>query len=109
MLKQRPLPEAQPVEIYPRVSNVIREEWTRTKLGRIKKAVIPEMRVSSKRMPCFWSDNDEKEMELFKILNIPIVSLISVVLMLILFLNHHIITFLNEITSIRFSEDFIDR
>ena len=64
MLKQRPLPEVQPVEIYPRVSNVLKEEWSRIEIGRIKKAVIPEMRVSSKRTPCSWSDNDEKEMEL---------------------------------------------
>lgn len=107
MLKQRPLPEVQPVEIYPRVSNVLKEEWSRIEIGRIKKAVIPEMRVSSKRTPCSWSDNDEKEMELFKILNIAIVSLISVILMLILLFNHHIITFLNEITSICFSEVFL--
>lgn len=107
MLKQRPLPEVQPVEIYPRVSNVLKEEWSRTEIGRIKKAVIPEMRISSKRMPCSWPDKDEKEMECFKILNIAIVSLISVILMLILLFNHHIITFLNEITSICFSEVFL--
>jgi tripartite motif-containing protein 59 len=64
MLKQRPLPEVLAIGIYPRVSNVIREEWSRTEIGHIKEAVIPEMRVSSKRTPCSWSDNDEKEMEL---------------------------------------------
>ncbi|CAO2602916.1 Tripartite motif-containing protein 59 [Lemmus lemmus] len=87
VLKRRPLPEVQPVEIYPRVSKVLKEEWSRTEIGHIKKAVIPEIRISSKRMPCSWPDKDEKELEFFKILNIAVVSLISVILMLILFFN----------------------
>ncbi|XP_048203148.1 tripartite motif-containing protein 59 [Perognathus longimembris pacificus] len=104
MLKERPLPDVQPVEIQPRVSKVLKEEWNRTEIGKIRKAFIPEMKISSKRVPCSWPDKDEKEIELFKILNIAIVTLISVILMLILLFNHHIITFLNEITSICFSE-----
>ncbi|CAO2611555.1 Tripartite motif-containing protein 59 [Lemmus lemmus] len=98
MLKRRPLPVVQPVKIYPRVSKVLKKKWSRTEIGHIKKAVIPEMRISSKRMPCSWPDKDEKELEFFKILNIAVVSLISVILMLILFFNQHIITFLNEMT-----------
>ncbi|XP_012871579.1 PREDICTED: tripartite motif-containing protein 59 [Dipodomys ordii] len=104
MLKERPLPDVQPVEIQPRVSKVLKEEWSRTEIGKIKKAFIPEMKISSRRVPCSWPEKDEKEIELFKILNIAIVTLISVILMLILLFNHHIITFLNEITSICFSE-----
>ncbi|XP_038180510.1 tripartite motif-containing protein 59-like [Arvicola amphibius] len=104
MLKRRPLPKVQPVEIYPRVSKVLKEEWRRTEIGHIKKAVIPEMRISSKRMPCSWPDKYEKELEFFDILNIAVVSLISVILMLILFFNQHITTFLNEITLRCFSE-----
>lgn len=103
ILKQRPLPDVRPVEICPRVSQVLKEDWSRTEIGQIKKLHIPEMKISSKRMPCSWPD-DEKEVEFFKILNIVIVTLISVILMLILFFNQHIITFLNEITSICFSE-----
>ncbi|XP_029795829.1 tripartite motif-containing protein 59 [Suricata suricatta] len=103
ILKQRPLPEVHPVEISPRVSQIL-EDWSRTEIGQIKKLLIPEMKISSKRMPCSWPDKDEKEVEFFKILNIAIVTLISVILMLILFFNQHIITFLNEITSICFSE-----
>lgn len=103
ILKQRPLPEAYPVEIYPRVSQILKEDWSRTEIGQIKKMLIPEMKISSKRMPCSWPDKDEKEIE-FKILNIAVVTLISVILMLILFFNQHIITFLNEITSVCFSE-----
>lgn len=37
MLKQRPLPEVQPVEIYPRVSNVLKEEWSRTEIDALRK------------------------------------------------------------------------
>lgn len=103
ILKQRPLPNVQPVEIYPRVSQVLKEDWSRTEIGQIKKLLIPEMKISSKRIPCAWPDKEEK-VEFFKILNIVIVTLISVILMLILFFNQHIITFLNEITSICFSE-----
>ncbi|XP_045707997.1 tripartite motif-containing protein 59 [Phyllostomus hastatus] len=103
VLKQRPLPEVQCIEIYPRVSQVLKEDWNRTEIGKIKKLLIPEMKISSKRMPCSWPD-DVKEVEFFKILNVIIVTLISMILMLILFFNQHIITFLNEITSLCFSE-----
>ncbi|XP_062935340.1 tripartite motif-containing protein 59 [Cynocephalus volans] len=100
-LKQKPLPEVQPIEIYPRVGKVLKEEWNRIEIGQIKKVLIPEMKISSNRLPCSWPDKDEKEVEFFKALNI--VTLISVILMLILVFNQHI-TFLNEITSICFSE-----
>lgn len=103
ILKQRPLPEVQPVEIYPRVSQILKEDWSRTEIGQIKKLLIPEMKISSKRMQCSWPDKDEK-VEFFKILNIVTVTLISMILMLILFFNQHIIAFLNEIYSVCFSE-----
>lgn len=104
LLKQRPLPEVQPVEIYPRVSQVFKEDWSRTEIGQIKELLIPEMKISSKRMPCSWPDKDVKEVEFFKILNLVIVTLISVILMLTLFFNQHVITFLNEVTSTCFAE-----
>ncbi|EPQ06440.1 Tripartite motif-containing protein 59 [Myotis brandtii] len=103
VLKQSPLPEVQRIEIYPRVSQVLKEDWSITEIGQIKKLLIPEMKISSTRMPCSWPA-DEKEVEFFKILNIVIVTIISVILMLILFFNQHIITFLNENTSLCFSE-----
>ncbi|KAM6223905.1 tripartite motif-containing protein 59 [Rhynchocyon petersi] len=104
ILKQRPLPDVQPIEIYPRVSQVLKEEWCRTEIGQIKKALIPEMKISLRRMPSSWPDKDERDVEFFKILNIVIVTLISVMLMLILLFNQHIIIFLNEITSVCFAE-----
>lgn len=103
VLKQSPLPEVQRIEIYPRVSQVLKEDWSITEIGQIKKLLIPEMKISSTRMPCSWPA-DEKEVEFFKILNIVTVTIISVILMLILFFNQHIITFLNENTSLCFSE-----
>lgn len=103
ILRQIRLPEVQPVEIYPRVSQVLKEDWNRTEIGQIKKLLIPEMKMSSKRMTCSWPD-DEKDVELLRILSIATVLLISVILMLILFFNQNIITFLNEITSVCFSE-----
>ncbi|XP_036982278.2 tripartite motif-containing protein 59 [Artibeus jamaicensis] len=102
VLKQRPLPEVRCTEICPRVNQVLKEDWNRTEIGQIKKLLIPEMKISSKRMPCSWPD-DVKEVEFFKILNIVIITLISMILMLILFFNQHTITFLNEI-SLCFSE-----
>ncbi|XP_055969899.1 tripartite motif-containing protein 59 [Sorex fumeus] len=103
-LKQKPLPEVLPVLICPRASQVLKEDWNRTEIGQIKKLVVPEMRISSKRMPCARAKKDENEVELYKILNVVIVTLISVILMSILFLNQHIITLLYEITLVYFSE-----
>ncbi|XP_021109377.1 tripartite motif-containing protein 59 isoform X4 [Heterocephalus glaber] len=97
ILKQRPLPEVQPVEIYPRVSQVLKE-WSRTEIGQIEKAVMPEMKISSIRMPSSWLDKDKKEAEFFQILSV------SVLLMLMLFFYQHIITFLNEVCSVCFSK-----
>ncbi|KFO33681.1 tripartite motif-containing protein 59 isoform X2 [Fukomys damarensis] len=97
ILKQRPLPEVQPVEIYPRVSQVLKE-WSRTEIGQIKEALIPEMKISSIRMPSSWPDTDKKEVEFFQILSI------SLLLMLTLFFYQHITTFLNEVCSICFSK-----
>ncbi|KAM7328875.1 hypothetical protein ACRRTK_012967 [Alexandromys fortis] len=104
MLKRRPLPEVQPVEMCPQGRRVLKEERSRTEIRHIKKAATPEMRISSKRMPSSWPDKHKKELEFFNILNIAVVSLTSVILMLILFFNQHIITFLNEITLKCFSE-----
>lgn len=94
VLKQRPLMEVQPVEIYPRVSQVLKE-WSKTEIGEIKKALIPEMKLSSIRMPPSWSD---KKVEFFQILSI------SVLLILILFFCQYVIAFLNDISSVCFSE-----
>ncbi|XP_066097694.1 tripartite motif-containing protein 59 [Saccopteryx bilineata] len=101
VLKQRSLPEVQCVEIYPRVSQVLKEDWSRTEIGQIKKLPIPEMKISLKSMS--YSCSDDEKVENFKILNIVLVTLISVILMLIFF-NQHVITFLNEITSVCFFE-----
>lgn len=103
ILRQIRLPEVQPVEIYPRVSHVLKEDWNTTEIGQIKKLLIPKMKISSKRVTCSWP-HDEKEVELLRILNIATVLLIFVILMLILLFNQNIITFLNEITSVCFSE-----
>ncbi|XP_062068433.1 tripartite motif-containing protein 59 [Lepus europaeus] len=104
LLKQRPLPDVQPVEVYPRVSQILKEDWNRTEIGQINKVLIPEMKISSKKMLCSWPEKDEKEVELIKLLNIAIVTLISMILIVILFFNQHIITFLSEVSSVCFSE-----
>ncbi|KAM5292437.1 tripartite motif-containing protein 59 [Ctenodactylus gundi] len=96
VLKQRPLPEVQPAEIYPRVSKVLKV-WNRTEIGQIKKAVIPKMKISYKKMP----SSLPYEAEFVKILNV--VTLISLILMFTLFFNQYIIT-LSEVSSICFSE-----
>ncbi|XP_004639922.1 tripartite motif-containing protein 59 [Octodon degus] len=95
ILEQRPLPEVQPVEIYPHVSQVL-EEWSRTEIGEIKKVFIPEMKISSIRAPSLPSK--DKKVEFFQILSI------SVLLMLALFFYQYVVTFLNEVSSVCFSE-----
>lgn len=99
-LKQTPLPEVLPVLMHPRAVQVLKEDWNRTEIGQIKKLVVPEMRISLKRMPCPRAKKDEE----IELLNIVIVTLISVILMSILFFNQHIITLLHNSTSIYFSE-----
>ncbi|KAM6160991.1 LOW QUALITY PROTEIN: tripartite motif-containing protein 59 [Erethizon dorsatum] len=92
ILKRRPLPEVQCVEIYPRVSQVLKER-SRTEIGEIKKAAIPEMKISSIRMPSSWPD---KDVEFFQILRISMLLMGT--------LHQYIIITLNEESSVYFSE-----
>ncbi|XP_004598393.2 tripartite motif-containing protein 59 [Ochotona princeps] len=103
-LQQSALPEVRPLEICPRVSHVLSAEWGRTEIGQIKKAVIPKMKISAKRIPCSWPEKDDREVELLKLVNAAIVTLIAVIMVVMLFFNQHITTFLNEITSVCFSD-----
>lgn len=96
ILEQRPLPEVQPVQIYPRVSQVL-EQWSTTEIGEIKEFLIPEMKISSIKVPPSWLKKDKK-VEFFQILSI------SVLLMLALFYYQYGITFLKEVFSVCFSE-----
>lgn len=64
LLKQRPLPDVQPVEVYPRVSQILKEDWNRTEIGQINKVLIPEMKISSKKMLCSWPERMKKKLNL---------------------------------------------
>ncbi|XP_005393179.1 PREDICTED: tripartite motif-containing protein 59 [Chinchilla lanigera] len=99
ILEQRPLPEVRPLEIYPRVSQVLKE-WSRTEIGEIKQALIPEMKISSIRMPPSCPDKDKK-VEFFQILSF------SVLLLLAFCFYQYIVTFLHEVPSVCFSEVFL--
>ncbi|XP_044540183.1 tripartite motif-containing protein 59-like [Gracilinanus agilis] len=89
-LKQRELPGVQSFEICPRVGPVLKEEWARTEISQIKNLVVPEIKLSSKMMQCIpYKEEEEKqkekEVEFAKIFSIFILSVISGILMLILF------------------------
>ncbi|XP_049637970.1 tripartite motif-containing protein 59-like [Suncus etruscus] len=88
MLKQKPLLQILTVHIHPRAIQLSKEDWSRTEIKQIKHLLVPEMKISSRRMPYppIEKDDNVKEAELFKILHIVIVIMISVILLSILFL-----------------------
>ncbi|XP_043853557.1 tripartite motif-containing protein 59 isoform X2 [Dromiciops gliroides] len=102
-LKQKKLPTIKPLEIYPRIGQVLKEEWSRTEIGRIKKLMVPEIKLSSQQTPCALA-NEEKKPEFVKILSIFILTVFSGLLMLIILFNKHMLPILNDVSSVYFSE-----
>ncbi|XP_072474696.1 tripartite motif-containing protein 59 [Notamacropus eugenii] len=103
-LKQRHLPRIKPLEIYPRVGQVLREEWSRTEIGRIKKLMVPEIKLSPQRTQCDPANKEERKAEFLKILSIFILTIFSGMLMLIFLFNEHMLPILNDMSSVYFSE-----
>ncbi|XP_036612528.1 tripartite motif-containing protein 59 [Trichosurus vulpecula] len=103
-LKQRKLPHMKPLEIYPRIGQVLKEEWSKTEIGRIKKIMVPEIKLSPQRTLCDPANKEERKAEFLKILSIFILTIFSGMLMLIFLFNEHMLPILNDMSSVYFSE-----
>ncbi|XP_051839058.1 tripartite motif-containing protein 59 [Antechinus flavipes] len=106
-LKQRKLPYIKHLEIYPRISRILRTEWSMTKIGQIKKLEVPEIKLSPRRFLCAPPPRKKKKTEFWKILSIFILTLFSA--LLLIFFSDHLLPIFNDfsdISSVYFSEAF---
>nr|XP_020647419.1 tripartite motif-containing protein 59 [Pogona vitticeps]XP_020647420.1 tripartite motif-containing protein 59 [Pogona vitticeps] len=94
-LKQKPLPEVKPVEIYPRIGQVLKEVWTKTEISQINKILIPKIKLVSKGKVC--NPGYEKENRQAKEFLWPLViTIISLIVVAIIF-SQQLMSFVNEI------------
>lgn len=47
-LKQKQLPDPGPVEIHPRMENLLRDTWSKTEIGQVHKIHTPQLRLAGK-------------------------------------------------------------
>ncbi|NXW64666.1 TRI59 protein, partial [Eurystomus gularis] len=60
-LKEKRLPVVKPVEIYPRVTYLLKEVWSKTEIGHINKILIPKIKLIPKRKLCMKGGGRERE------------------------------------------------
>ncbi|NXY62561.1 TRI59 protein, partial [Callaeas wilsoni] len=47
-LKQKQLPDLEPVEIHPRMENLLRDTWSKTEMGQVHKIPTPQLQLAGK-------------------------------------------------------------
>uniref|UniRef100_A0A8C0QPK8 Tripartite motif-containing protein 59 n=1 Tax=Chelonoidis abingdonii TaxID=106734 RepID=A0A8C0QPK8_CHEAB len=51
-LKQKQLPDIKPVEVYPRIGQLLKDVWSKTEIGQINKILTPKIKLISKGNLC---------------------------------------------------------
>uniref|UniRef100_F7FL45 Tripartite motif-containing protein 59 n=1 Tax=Monodelphis domestica TaxID=13616 RepID=F7FL45_MONDO len=109
-LRQRKLPSVQPLEICPRISPILQEEWARTEISQIKKLEVPEIKLSVQRTQCIPAEEEEKKKEeekadFTKIFSTLILTVISGMWMLTFLFYKDMLPILHDVRSRFFFED----
>ncbi|KAJ7325005.1 hypothetical protein JRQ81_018025 [Phrynocephalus forsythii] len=97
-LKQKPLPEVKPVEIYPRIGQVLKDVWTKSEISQINKILIPKIKLVSKGPVCNHGDKKENRQPkgfLWPLWPLAVI-IISLIVVSIIF-SQHLMSFVNEI------------
>ncbi|NWX84353.1 TRI59 protein, partial [Nothoprocta ornata] len=106
-LKQKELPDIKPVEIYPRVGNLLKDVWSKTEIGQINKILTPKIKLIPKRKLCSKSSEKGggKSKELFQVINPLTVMLLFIIIAVTLFSLHKpVSSIVIEITPTYISE-----
>ncbi|NXA12452.1 TRI59 protein, partial [Sapayoa aenigma] len=51
-LKQKELPAVKPLEIYPRMENLLKDKWSKTEIGQVHKILPPKLKLIPRRKFC---------------------------------------------------------
>lgn len=98
-LKQKPLPNIKPVEIYPRIGQVLKEVWTSNEINQMNKLVTPKIKLISKEQLCSYSceKGERQSKELFWTVNAVAVMLMSLAVAFAIIFNQHLLSIVNEV------------
>ncbi|XP_060098407.1 tripartite motif-containing protein 59 [Heteronotia binoei] len=77
-LKKKPLPSIRPVEIYPRIGQVLKDVWTKTEISEINKIITPQIKLISKGKVCHGCEKENSKHKEFwpLLLALTIISLV---------------------------------
>ncbi|XP_053161716.1 tripartite motif-containing protein 59 [Hemicordylus capensis] len=94
-LKQKPLPNVEPVEIYPRIGQVLKDVWIKTEIGQINKVLIPKIKLVSKGKVCSRGcEKKIKSKEFLSVNPLSVILILSVLAIVVIFSQH---LFINQI------------
>ncbi|XP_054839056.1 tripartite motif-containing protein 59 [Eublepharis macularius] len=97
-LKEKPLPSIKPVEIYPRIGQVLKDVWTKTEISQINKIVTPQIKLIPKGKVCHGCEKENSQHKEFWPLNILALIIISLVFAICFFFNTHFFSVVNNVT-----------
>ncbi|XP_060130403.1 tripartite motif-containing protein 59 [Zootoca vivipara] len=97
-LKEKQLPNIKPVEIYPRIGQVLKDVWSKSEISQVNKILIPKIKLISKEKICSHGYEKEKKprKEFFRTLKPLAVILTSLVVATIIF-SQHFFPFVKEV------------
>ncbi|XP_013923412.1 PREDICTED: tripartite motif-containing protein 59 [Thamnophis sirtalis] len=98
ILREKPLPMIKPVEIHPRIGQVLKDVWSKSEINQINKILIPKIKLISKQKVCTQNCNNETRpaKKSFWSFSPVAIILLSFIFFIVTF-SQHILTFINEI------------
>ncbi|XP_067400829.1 tripartite motif-containing protein 59 [Emydura macquarii macquarii] len=106
-LKQKQLPDMKPVEVYPRIGQLLKDVWSKSEIGQINKILTPKIKLISKGK--VYNKGSEKERgqskELLQSINPLTVMLISMMIVIIMIsFSKPVLSVVTEVTLIHISD-----
>ncbi|XP_074860132.1 tripartite motif-containing protein 59 [Carettochelys insculpta] len=105
-LKQKQLPDIKPVEVYPRIGQLLKDVWSKTEIGQVNKILTPKIKLISKGKVCIKGSEKERRQskELLQSINPLTVMLISMII--VISFSKPVLSVLNDVTLIYIPDFF---
>ncbi|XP_058043589.1 tripartite motif-containing protein 59 isoform X2 [Ahaetulla prasina] len=98
ILREKPLPMIKPVEIHPRIGQVLKDVWSKSEINQINKILIPKIKLISKQKVCSQDcDNETRPAKKSFWSFSPLAIILLSFIFLTVAFSQHILTFINEI------------
>lgn len=86
-LKEKPLPNIKPVEIYPRIGQVLKDVWAKSEISQINKIVTPQIKLISKGKVCRGCEKENSKHKELWPFNLLVLAIIPLVVVIFFFFN----------------------